>query len=528
MADRDRFSDDAAAGKAGVARMTAELGSAHQTRDQAVANLQASETHISSARSTIARLEQCVTELHVDHAELEALQRQIGELKAHSTAATGEIAILGTVWTVTCDYNALRTQVAGFVSLVRPIQQTPVSSQSSPVAGSGRKRGATLMRCLPDPRTLRCLRLEVPLLAARQVVMQRFLLIHDLQRSATQLAPRSSSSDEDPVLAALTRSRSEHRRNSGSSRGSGGSTVDRPIEVGTSPSSDSSIDEDSDHDDDVPQADVCEPSPGNYEVGDPDDPSGSAPGGLAGHVSDRSAQADGGPSAEADDLPSDDDSFASSAPFLALPASRVGRALWIPGYRVRVTLAVAYVEPWPASQVAKMSVSELTVDLLFKRFSKPPSWIFPPKESPPDPHDWSERLIDEGNVSAVYASVSWRVLAVTVQPVSFVIDGPSDAPLRVMSHRWTELKAKHLQALWEASHSFPIPERAAWKRLLPYVLRCIEAGVCDLDIFLDPYFLHFPRREETSVWYPGLGCDTQPANLFQALMQSHEETSDNL
>ncbi|OWY97382.1 hypothetical protein PHMEG_00032100 [Phytophthora megakarya] len=189
-----------------------------------------------------------------------------------------------------------------------------------------------------------------------------------------------------------------------------------------------------------------------------------------------------------------------------------------------------------------MSVSELTVDLLFKRFSKPPSWIFPPKESPPDPHDWSERLIDEGNVSAVYASVPWRVLAVTVQPVSFVIDGPPDAPLRVMSHRWTELKAKHLQALWEASHSFPIPESlkaavtyfailyqgrkqrrsrlgAAWKKFLPYVLRCIEAGVCDLDIFLDPYFLHFPRREETSVWYPGLGCDTQPANLFQALRE---------
>ncbi|OWZ00704.1 hypothetical protein PHMEG_00028048 [Phytophthora megakarya] len=47
-------------------------------------------------------------------------------------------------------------------------------------------------------------------------------------------------------------------------------------------------------------------------------------------------------------------------------------------------------------------------------------------------------------------------------------------------------------------------------------------------MFLDPYFLHFTRREETSVCYPGLGCDTQPTNLFQVLRDvDAAETSRN-
>ncbi|OWZ19125.1 TKL protein kinase [Phytophthora megakarya] len=84
MADRDRFSDDAAAANAGVTRMAAELRSTNRTRNHVIANLKASETHISSTRSTSAGLEQRVTELHVDDTEFEA----------RSTATTGEIASL--------------------------------------------------------------------------------------------------------------------------------------------------------------------------------------------------------------------------------------------------------------------------------------------------------------------------------------------------------------------------------------------------------------------------------------------------
>ncbi|OWY90614.1 hypothetical protein PHMEG_00041181, partial [Phytophthora megakarya] len=95
-------------------------------------------------------------------------------------------------------------------------------------------------------------------------------------------------------------------------------------------------------------------------------------------------------------------------------------------------------------------------------------------------------------------------------------------------------------AAWESTHSFPISEDlrrvvkyfanlyverrqrrsrfgAAWKSFLKFVLLCIVAGHCDLDILLDPVFLHFPRPGERSKWYPGLHCTSRPANLFQAL-----------
>ena len=42
-------------------------------------------------------------------------------------------------------------------------------------------------------------------------------------------------------------------------------------------------------------------------------------------------------------------------------------------------------------------------------------------------------------------------------------------------------------------------------------------GHCDLDIFLDPFFLHCPRMHEERVLYPGLGRNTDPADLLEAL-----------
>ena len=55
------------------------------------------------------------------------------------------------------------------------------------------------------------------------------------------------------------------------------------------------------------------------------------------------------------------------------------------------------------------------------------------------------------------------------------------------------------------------------KRFLNHILKGIIAGHCDLDILLDPLFLHYPRPHEDRIWYPGLGQSTDPNSLIDAL-----------
>ncbi|OWZ01022.1 hypothetical protein PHMEG_00027668 [Phytophthora megakarya] len=172
--------------------------------------------------------------------------------------------------------------------------------------------------------------------------------------------------------------------------------------------------------------------------------------------------------------------------------------------------------------------------MLFSRFSKPPNRLFPKPEPVSDDSDWDAERLDEGNVSAVYASTPWGVLAKPVTPISFERESPH---FQTLSRKLEELQTKHRQAAWESTHSFPISEDlrravkyfailyaerrqrrsrfgAAWKSFLKFVLLCIVAGHCDL---LDPVFLHFPRPGKRSKWYSGLHCTPRPANLFQAL-----------
>ena len=53
-------------------------------------------------------------------------------------------------------------------------------------------------------------------------------------------------------------------------------------------------------------------------------------------------------------------------------------------------------------------------------------------------------------------------------------------------------------------------------------------GDCDLNILLDPFFLHHPRIHEERVWYPGLGHNADPADpadLVAALEMADQNDS---
>ena len=41
--------------------------------------------------------------------------------------------------------------------------------------------------------------------------------------------------------------------------------------------------------------------------------------------------------------------------------------------------------------------------------------------------------------------------------------------------------------------------------MLRFILQGMIDGNCDLDLFLDPFFMHFPSPVEMRPWYPGSG-----------------------
>ena len=54
------------------------------------------------------------------------------------------------------------------------------------------------------------------------------------------------------------------------------------------------------------------------------------------------------------------------------------------------------------------------------------------------------------------------------------------------------------------------------------ILQGMIDGLCNLDILLDPMFLHFPRPNEVRVWYPGLSIQRASIpNLITALSINH-------
>ncbi|KAE9009266.1 hypothetical protein PR003_g33173 [Phytophthora rubi] len=75
---------------------------------------------------------------------------------------------------------------------------------------------------------------------------------------------------------------------------------------------------------------------------------------------------------------------------------------------------------------------------------------------------------------------------------------------------------------------------AHWKAFLEIFIAAMREGWCDLDLLLDPFFLHFPKRSETVTWYPGLASRQanlqdpnlhrdEPTDLLEALDEANSE-----
>ncbi|GMF41106.1 unnamed protein product [Phytophthora fragariaefolia] len=105
---------------------------------------------------------------------------------------------------------------------------------------------------------------------------------------------------------------------------------------------------------------------------------------------------------------------------------------------------------------------------------------------------------------------------------------------------YVAFEEEHRQAYWEATHTIPISldlrevhpgldqyytarkqrrsrAGAPWKSFLRQVLKGMLAGHWDLDVLLDPFFLHYPQTGERISWYPGLGSSPRSSDLIEAL-----------
>jgi hypothetical protein len=252
-------------------------------------------------------------------------------------------------------------------------------------------------------------------------------------------------------------------------------------------------------------------------------------GGGGGSGSDPSSSSSTGSHSGSDDLLSD-------ATLARLPGTVVDRRKWFSGYRRPHRFSSRQVNPWPAVLLKHICIRKLQANDLFHAWSHPDFGLFPAKSATPARSSWYPHLITEANVRALYASEPWTKLRTLVVPHSFDPDGW----FKHLYDQYSAFEDEERQTIWESTHSFPIgtdlransayldklaadrKQRRShagprWKKILTRFLEGMRLGHCDLDICLDPFFLHFPRKDEQGAWFPGLGQRRAPVDLCTAL-----------
>ncbi|OWZ10522.1 hypothetical protein PHMEG_00016621 [Phytophthora megakarya] len=88
------------------------------------------------------------------------------------------------------------------------------------------------------------------------------------------------------------------------------------------------------------------------------------------------------------------------------------------------------------------------------------------------------------------------------------------------------MKFQDLIAYWEATHRFPVPNGRShagvrWKVVLFLFIMAMREGWCDMDLLLDPFFMHFPQRANDVLWY--LSIEARRANLVDPMLNRREQ-----
>ncbi|KAG6578199.1 uncharacterized protein IUM83_16470 [Phytophthora cinnamomi] len=220
----------------------------------------------------------------------------------------------------------------------------------------------------------------------------------------------------------------------------------------------------------------------------------------------------------------------------------------IPGRAQPRILIQADVDPWISEELDNKTLAAMRIQALFPVLPIQLGWIFPYFELAEDrpqvaDTDFCWELITENNVRALLATRPWEVLENSDGAISFETDVGGRLGLAIRQYQSYE-KANR-QAYWESTHSFPILPASAeaypwltvyhkernnrrshagnrWKGFLQVLIVAMQEGWCDLDILLDSFFLHFPRRHESVIWYPGY--ESRQANIKNRRLNRPEPT----
>ncbi|KAF4137730.1 hypothetical protein GN958_ATG13079 [Phytophthora infestans] len=239
-----------------------------------------------------------------------------------------------------------------------------------------------------------------------------------------------------------------------------------------------------------------------------------------------------------------------------LPVAPFGPdAAFIPGRRAPVAFATRDIESWSAKKLNRVAVISMKITVLFPELPFRAEWIFP-RTADAIPRAGSvDSLITRPLVEELTSAAPWDTLVTTpVDPVSF--RGDVRGRLGVFDRAFRDFASKHRVAIWEGTHRFPISRSQlqgstwlsnfnkqrgnrrshagrAWKRVLVILVLAIQDGWCDVDILLDPSFLHLPRRGDKVAWFPGsVSCQAnledpnlhrpEPTSLLEALREIDE------
>ncbi|KAF4128238.1 hypothetical protein GN958_ATG22575 [Phytophthora infestans] len=229
-----------------------------------------------------------------------------------------------------------------------------------------------------------------------------------------------------------------------------------------------------------------------------------------------------------------------------LPVAPFGPdAAFIPGRRAPVAFAARDIEPWSAKKLNRVAVISMKITVLFPELPFRAEWIFPRTADAIPRAGYVGSLITRPLVEELTSAAPWDTLVTTpVDPVSF--RGDVRGRLGVFVRAFRDFASKHRVAIWEGTHRFPISRNQlqglpwlsnfnkqrgnrrshagrAWKRVLVILVLTIQDGWCDVDILLDPSFLHLPRRGDKVAWFPG--SVSRQANLEDPNLHRPEPTS---
>ncbi|KAF4136242.1 hypothetical protein GN958_ATG14568 [Phytophthora infestans] len=197
-----------------------------------------------------------------------------------------------------------------------------------------------------------------------------------------------------------------------------------------------------------------------------------------------------------------------------LPVAPFGPdAAFIPGRRAPVAFAARDIEPWSAKKLNRVAIISMKITVLFPELPFRAEWIFPRTADAIPRAGYVDSLITRPLVEELTSAAPWDTLVTTpVDPVSF--RGDVRGRLGVFVRAFRDFASKHRVAIWEGTHRFPISRNQ---------LQAIQDGWCDVDILLDPSFLHLPRRGDKVAWFPG--SVSRQANLEDPNLHRPEPTS---